>query len=198
MCAVARKNIIRQGDRVRIDNPIFVLRVGYPKCLDSETDEVLATMGEQLDGLLNLANIEKGGVRFTDHGRNCYDQTKRKVARAIAYARLNLHGFGGCERTIHTVELPELKGLEGWVQSVRFAKTGTYYPPYYSDGGWWGEPDYEPGGLQHEKTHKLLDVALWPEELPAGWQNKPFEIEACHVTKVSEDNKPRKRQFKLG
>ena len=181
--------IIRAGDTVRIDNPLFVLRVGYPKCIESETEEVLAKMGEQLDSVLQLADLSPDCVNIYLASRGeVYQQAKRKIAREIAYSRLRLHGFGGCNRTVHTRELPGFKGLECCVGHVRYAKTGVYYAPSVSQDYEYGY-DYEPGGLDNQQTHKLL--TLYPGgwvAVPEDWGNRDFEIEACHVTKVGLDD----------
>ena len=128
-----------------------------------------------------------------------------KLARCLAYAKVGAHHFGGGERTIHVQELPSLAGIISTVRRIRHVKTGKYFSPqsWQSDGEW----DYDPGGLEEEKTHKIVEIEReetvgtgWNMErkyignnrLPDGWGEwdgthfmcKPLEIEAYHVTKV--------------
>ena len=78
-----------------------------------------------------------------------------KIASAIAYGRLRRDGFGGRQRTIHTVECHELAGAATTVDRWFFVKTGTYVPGHFHrdlDG----EGDYDPPYLEDEKTHRIL------------------------------------------
>ena len=77
------------------------------------------------------------------------------------------------------------------VTKIKFVKTGTYFPPshdYTYNEGW----NYEQGGLDNEKTHKILELDNgWPfafiqgfgyirktEAVEQGW------IEAKNVEKI--------------
>ena len=164
--------VIRRGDIVRVSKPIFVVRVGYPKCIESETEIVIEKFGKHIDELLGCE--ETDDIKITHDG---YGNARIKLARRIAYARLRLNGFGGRERKVYTKELPELKGVTCYVCHIRYAKTGTYYAP------WGYGEDYEPGGLGNQKTHKILMV--YPDSdksFPDGHAH--LEIEACNVLKV--------------
>lgn len=84
----------------------------------------------------------------------CYD----KVVKALAGLYLNNIGFGGIERTIHAITIPEHSNKLFEVYSKRIVKTGMYYPPeWYQDfeGNW----EYNRGGLDNCKTHIVLDLS---------------------------------------
>lgn len=177
-----RLPIIRRGDIIRVNKPIFVIRIGYPKCIESEAEIVLERFGRQIDELLECEDVN-------DIVNGEYGNARMKLAKRIAYARLRLNGFGGRERKIHTKELPELKGVIGYVCCVKYAKTGIYYPPYG-----YGE-DYEPGGLKDQKTHKVL--MIYPntnEPFPGGYNH--LQIEACNVFKERSGFESRSRSLR--
>jgi len=60
------------------------------------------------------------------------------------------------------------------VREIKIVKTGKYFSSC-SSVNYYGEADYEPGGLSEEKTHKLLRVGYTDN-----W------IEAINVEKVHE------------
>ena len=57
----------------------------------------------------------------------------------------------------------------------------------YSGSSWDGEYDYEPGGLEDQKTHKILTLSGYVFLGSEFCGNKFLEIEACHVTKTRSD-----------
>ncbi len=132
-----KPNIIRVGDRVRIVTPTIVTRVGYPK-----TVKEYEPLAKELFG----AELEK-------HLRRGH--TFDKVIRDIAYGLAKKDGFGGRERSLHLKDVPGILDQEFYVSGARMVRTGTYYPPQYSSS-YYGESDYEPGGLANAKSHKLL------------------------------------------
>lgn len=129
-------NIIRLNDRVRIVIPKVVVRVGYPKTVKDYLEAAEGKYGQQL--------------RY-DMG----DFLAEKALRQIAYGLAKTDGFGGRERSLHMEDKPELLGQEFNVSGVRMVQTGTYYPPsgYTS---YYGEYDYEPGGLADMKARRLV------------------------------------------
>ena len=169
-------NIIRVGDRIRVDNPQFFIRVGYAKCLDSESEVVHEQFAHDINDLLI-----KTGLPMHSGLSERYYRTLQRIEREIAYARLKQFGMGGDRREIYTREVPEFAGKEYKVQGIRFVKTGKYYSPS-SGYSYDGEYDYEPGGLEDQKTHKLLELDSW--FFPPGMGTDLVTIEACHVTKI--------------
>ena len=69
-------------------------------------------------------------------------------------------------------------------------KTGIYFSPGGGYDNWTGEYDFEPGGLEKEKTHKILELNHWyPREITQlGAKSNNILIEACNVEKIHEED----------
>ena len=144
--------IIRRGDKVKILVPWLFVRCGYPKCLKSEVKVVEEEYRKDIVSLLEKV----GGMKpcivpgTTAKERVGID----KISREIAYLRLSQNGCGGNERMIHTKDVEEHLNAIVTVDDTKFCKTGRRVAPSYvhtMDG-----PDFEPGYLSNEKTHKIL------------------------------------------
>jgi hypothetical protein len=159
---VKHKRPIRKGDRVRILEPKFIDRVGYPLIWGMLMDEV--ENDPKVIEALSVLGL-RGGQPVPHY-----------LKIAIAKLRVEQRGFGGRERTIHyekdTYRVP-CKGAVTEVYGRRVVKTGTYYPP--SAGGSNCDYDWEPepGGLADCKSHVLL-------------MTSHGEIEACNVELLDE------------
>ena len=152
---------IRVGDRVRIKNPRWIKRVGYPLHwhdlrADVEADPRVAEFLKALG----------------------YDSQyiPTYFIQAVAKLHVEVRGFGGKERTIHYCSMGGDPIFEDYpshgyvgcyttVTGKRVAYTGTRFGPSGS-----GE-DYENGGLEDRKAHVILRTHLG-------------EIEACDVEVV--------------
>lgn len=150
-----RAMTIKEGDVVQVIRPIFITRVGYPKAVgDYMTQEVILAADEfvrKFDPETPQARSRFFGIKevtLQDLSRSA-----ATIAREVAYVMAKADGFGGSERKLHTVEVPEAMGQEFYVDGVRTAKTGIYFAPYGTEDGW------EPGGLDELKTHRLLRVS---------------------------------------
>jgi hypothetical protein len=175
--------VIRSGDSVRIEKPLFLNRVGYPKCIESESEIVVKEFGEDIRTLLLKAGVSEAGIIGGGFLKDwIYIRLRDRIINGIAHARLRSHGFGGRNREIYTDEIPEFDGKIFRVAGTRFVKTGTYYPS--TGGGEW--EDYDPAVLDDQKTHKILclDWFCIGGDIPALKGRKSLEIEACHVIKV--------------
>lgn len=185
-------NCIRPGDTVKIIDPRFVTRVGYPLCADdlmAEAEQIL---------------VDKGVVpRFNKSVWGQSPDRRRdewQVIRKYAVLLLRQKGWGGDDRALFFVEKPEYKNLEVEVDHKRVAKTGYRIGPRTSvSNGWDGvDYDYDPGGLRDEKTHILLSVCysggfrslqdhMSPDDFPRmPWsqRDRNLVIPAAHVVKV--------------
>jgi hypothetical protein len=120
-----------------------------------------------------------------------YDNTFEDITRALGYAIMNKHRFGGNERKIHTKTVPEIKDLTYRVSKRRVVKTGTRTTEYeYDDNGGGGSWSY----LSNEKTHVIYTVKPVFYYLPNSWStdgdkhdiNSDFEIEKCNIEKVTD------------
>lgn len=143
------KKIVRVGDWVKILEPRFVVRVGYPKSVDDylpEVDVHMPAVDVVIAELVGRKNLG-GGPEHVER------RIREKIRRDLAYLCARRDSFGGRERSLHTIELPEYAGRETFVSDVRTAVTGTYYP---ASGGsnYFGEDD-DPPGLMNEKRVRL-------------------------------------------
>jgi hypothetical protein len=138
--SIMRHAPIRIGDVIKVIDPRVVERVGYPRTVDSYVEEAESTAG-----------------KFLDFTLRCPARARCKLIREIAYALALKDGFGGRERTLHFIEIPQLLGESYCVQGVRSAKTGTYSPGYRSS--MWGGNDDEPPSLSEEKTRRLVQIS---------------------------------------
>lgn len=133
-----KRDIIRIGDTVKIINPRYIIRVGYPKIL---TDYIPEVEDKYQDILKNIP-------------REAYN----KVKMALAYAIAVKDKFGGSERSVHFDNALELANKEFQVIDIRYVKTGKYCSGGYNSGGWDGEGDYDPPYLCDIKCHKILCI----------------------------------------
>lgn len=185
-------NCIRPGDIVKVIDPRFVTRVGYPLCADDLMVEAEKTLVEK--GIVPPFSKSVWG-QSPDRRRDEWN-----VIRKYAVLLLRKKGWGGDDRSLFFLEKPEYKDLEVVVDHKRIAKTGKRFAPHvYRSSGWDGDDyDYEPGGLGDEKTHILLSVCyngsfravqdyLSPEDFPRmPWsqRDRNLVIPAAHVVKV--------------
>jgi len=154
-----RKAKFKIGDTVRVDTPLHVLRVGYPKTIADFKEAAGPKVYEALDLL------RKVGVYRVDSRR-----LKHEIARSLCKQA----GFGGSQRSIHIEPRESLRGLVGQVTSIRYCKTGSYVPESSGDG------EYDPAYLAGEKTHRLLVVECSHD--PFLW----LETEDVNVTLLQE------------
>jgi len=154
------RNIIRVGDRVRVVNPVVVVRVGYPKCLADYEKEVREKLGFQLTQLLLAAGVPEHELDSSRSGR--------KILSELAYCLGNKDRWGGRLRSLHTVEVPELRVQDFTVLEMRTAFTGVHE----SGSGQWD--DYSPPCLGHAKAHRLARL---------GWGNT-WWMETCNLEKL--------------
>lgn len=159
-----RKPVYRPGDRVIIMQPQVFVRCGYPFDVVKETDSILTHYRFDIEQLIE--KIDQNG-QPSHYG---FDPDIRAVASRLARIVAIRRGYGGNERRIYTEWCAEILGKEGTVFSKRVVKTGNRYGPSGGrdeDGHW-----YEPGRLENEKTHVILQV-YGPMTM--------FEIEAANV-----------------
>lgn len=148
-----RNNIIRQGNLVKIINPIFVTRIGYPKTVkDYLTDDIITKTQFFLKEEFDINTVVSHGL-FSKNKDPELSKTLSRIVYEIAYRLAIKDKFGGPERSIHTIEIPVHKGKEYFVDKIRTAKTGLYYPSKSYSGY---EDSYEAPGLYNSKTHRIL------------------------------------------
>lgn len=171
---MSKPHIFRKGDVVRILEPKWVKRVGYPVIWTDLIDEVRADPR-------TLAAWQALGF-----GPILGEDLPIEFVRGVAMQHVRQRRFGGNERSIHYMKLGPKEdkwlllddntvphhgyvGFRAVVHGKRVVKTGVRSPGYWSN-----EEDYENGGLSDCKTHILLRTDFG-------------EIETIHVRLLGEN-----------
>lgn len=170
--------LIRVGDRVTVTKPEFVTRVGYPMSHADALEWVKKNKLSQLMDLLNFDERPSLQEFFVQPYPYFEERYTHRIVSALASLYLRHKGYGGKTRSIHTERRPSELGTQHVVTDKMTVKTGTYYP---SSGR--GE-DYEPGGLDNEKTHVLLCLGHHMSRSYDSKLNYGVWIERCKVRKV--------------
>lgn len=150
-----RKQVIREGDIVRVLKGRTVRRVGYPLGFD----EAVEQLGWPV--VLEAADAARVALGLSPRKQGLWDSVVPKhpeedpFLRQIVWEYIRGKYFGGSTRSIHWTDDDTLVGLEGLVVGKRVVKTGDRYP---ASVGW---EDYEPGGLDNCQTHVLVEVSLY-------------------------------------
>ena len=169
-----KKQVIREGDTVKVINPIFIYKWGYDNNIKDVTEELLQN-DKIRESITELFNIVKADNELT---KVAYEAVIRPLAYNVVKSRMK----SGSERKLWTQELLEYQDITCSVYQTKIIKTGKYVPPYCYVS-YFGEHDDEPGHLSEEKTHKLLKLSL----LDLDWERE-YWIEECNVEKVNVSN----------
>jgi hypothetical protein len=166
MLRVPNRVIFREYDKVRVINPIFVQRVGYPKCPADYKKQATDLFYQSV----RVSTLPWVGEKM---GR-----TDAKMIDHLAWYLCAKDGHGGNRRSIHTVEYPEFQGATAYVSSKRTVKTGTRV------GGDWEEgPSFDVSG-----THVLVTltstVRSTKDNLWNAFTSDPLEIDSCNLEKI--------------
>lgn len=156
-----RDDVIRVGDKVKVINQQYVVRVGYPLIPSNiEVDE------SRVDACLKVAFPD---MSLEEHTH----RIRANFKNAIAFAEVKHKGFGGRQRTVFYEKLSSPIETD-YVDTIFYKKIGTYYPPtgcYDYEGYYY----YNPGGLDNAKTVKILRL-----------QNYYLLVDARDVVKVKD------------
>lgn len=150
----SKEDVIRVGDRVKVVNPRWIKRIGYPLIWTDLTEEVETdprTM-EALKVMGFKVNFHKG--------------PPPDFVKTVAMMRVHQRGFGGPDRTIHyhpiaaddatfmdSIDMVPHHGYVGrtvLVLGKQLAKTGVRL------SGYGDYEDYTPPELTEVKTHIIL------------------------------------------
>ena len=175
------KTIFRVGDRVKIINPEFFVRVGYPLTKEIAKETLISQKQRELICHLLGENyvIDKVGyadpkaddIFMTDSNKyGCYYE----ILDVLAYHEIAKRNFGGKERKIYTKTLEEFRNKEAVIQKKRTVKTGEYH-----HGRNWGDGDYDPPYLSDEKSHIILTI-----DISNCWNLEAREIESINLEKL--------------
>lgn len=164
-----KEEVIRAGDTVKVINPEFFLRCGYPLSLQDGVNMLLkdeAAIAAIENGINTALGRKKYEAESISHilsksykphdwhsGRAAKDF--RQIIKILAYYKIANQGFGGKERKIYTKRVEEAKDHTFTVLSKRTVVTGNYIP---ASGNWsyYGEYDYDPAYLENQKSHVIL------------------------------------------
>lgn len=178
------KSIWKKDMMVRIVHPELFLRCGYPLDLKGETQRIIEWEGNIIADFLKDRGVILNGNDYTNDDRRWHKAVK-KIANAIAYERIGQYGMGGRERTIHTLGCPGMRGEIVRVMGWKFVNTGKWFPAVHSTN-YEGEHDYEPGGLDNQKQHRILELSHGVQCYVNNEYHYLDRIEACHVEPVDD------------
>lgn len=156
-------NTIYVGDIIQIVTPEIVTRVGYEFSYDDACKEVKETHKEDIYELLRKVKVRR------------WDKVEKEIIKSLAYDLIAKKMHSGNKRMIFTKRDDKLADVKVKVTNKQMARTGTYFPPTGGGTDYWGEYDYEPGGLTDMKTHVLFKFHI------PGVYGKDALIELCNI-----------------
>lgn len=177
MSAMRKSKYARVGEFVWVVMPKEFVRCGYPLSIKGimndrfqeieihvqrmyaalkekpmPTPQPVWTNEAQVDSWLSLEANEVSDMSATVHGM---------LSAAVAAWMLEAEHFGGKERQIFEQKnylLGERPDSPWLVIGRKLVKTGERYPSWSYYSSYTGEYDYEPGGLENEKTHCVYSL----------------------------------------
>jgi len=161
-----RKHVYKVGDIVRITNPLFVVRVGYPWNKQYVIENIITPEQRKvLDTMLEAFELQAPeGYAQLDVPSGIVEKIRENIVDELAYGLLHKHRYGGRIRQIHTEVKEKWKDKPARVIGKRVVKTGEYIPGHggydYYSGGY----DYDPPYLGNEKTHVLLKLDIFSDD----------------------------------
>lgn len=183
-----KNKALKEGDYVKIVNPVFVNRFGYPLNTKIIKNEFTPEQRKQVETFF-CDFVGLGQHNFiTEFGPVVFTPAKNpaglaQVFHGLAFGILKSKGHGGSKRQLYTQEFPDLKDGVALIYKRKVVKTGTRVP---SSGGYdyWGEYDYELGYLEGEKTHVLYEIGrVWVGHEEYRLTNDNYNILCENVTK---------------
>lgn len=193
-------DLIRAGDLVRVVNPEFFLRCGYPSSIAQEAEAILKKNKKEIEDFIrslfpNFPHSPPLGIEYHED-YSWKGQLPGQVVKGIAHNlgryKLIMSGFGGQERKIHTEKLEVEEDAIYRVNQTFQVVTGTYE---YGRGGYNSyteEYDYEPPYLSDMKSHRILDISRAIQMQDLTWSSYPLltlKIEAKNCQKVTEEER---------
>jgi hypothetical protein len=149
--------IIRVGDFVKVIDPRFVTRVGYPLGVSD-----FLSVAEQTLVNAGILSASRPLLRKAS-------QEDTKLIGDLARYLLVKAKWGGNKRSLHFKTEPLMAGKVFEIVQKTTAQTGERYGPQawqgWTDAGY--DYEYEPGGLSNRKTHVILRLNQVPVHGPA-------------------------------
>ncbi len=151
-----RPHVFKIGDTVKVINPVFVTRVGYPLGLQEGIDQLITEDDKVTIKMLLSYKQPLATDIFSSYSvDNRKDKNFLAMLKILSYERISQQNFGGNERSLHTILIPELKNQLISIAHKKNVKTGNRS----SVSG-----DYDSGGytyLSNCKTHIILELCEW-------------------------------------
>ena len=181
---VKKVTSINIGDKVKIINPQFFKRCGYPLSLEKAVDHVRDNYNKEIVDLLKSITEIPETYYFKNIPLNHYN--KNNIIKEFALAYMKAKNYGGNTREIETFTAEEYTNLVFTVIDKKIVKTGIYSK---SHGGL---DDYNPPQLINQKSHIILylDHSInipcikFNENIRGITQQQFMKIESCNVEKV--------------
>ena len=187
-----KDEIIRKGDVVRIINPEFFIRCGYPLAFSTvlaEVQEKDSKYQEKIDDLLRNFFVIGNAKEVFKMTADKHDTSKIKyqIESAIAYGLLKRREFGGNERKIYREKYVTITHRDWEVIGKKVVKTGIRQT--FTDFDPEGDPVRGAPFLHKEQSHIILEII--PTVNRTLFAANSF-IEAANVEKVM---KPATKEF---
>lgn len=139
------------GDVVKVIDPTFVVRVGYPFTPAMAYAELNTSTNRQL--LIDMMHEVGVDPYYNTHRGEVMTQPVHNMLDKLSYELVRTRNFGGPDRTLHTQKFPDMKDCYFRVEYLKRTVTGTRV-----SGTWCGE-EWEPATMENAKHHQL--IGLW-------------------------------------
>ena len=168
-----RKKYARIGEFVKVVTPKEFVRCGYPLTIKIVMEQQFEEI--EKDCVRMFAALEKKSVpvkepeaqddpgffslRLSEVTSAMSATVHGMLCSAIAAYRLEQQNYGGDTRSVVEKDGCFEAGELWKVTGKRFVKTGKRYPATY-----YGDDDYESGGLENAQTHCVYSVENYPHK----------------------------------
>lgn len=158
---------MRPPKRFKIVTPVFVYRWGYPltfdyiyrKLIDEKAEDKILPHIYRCFKELKLENLEYGrSILAPNLINNQLGKAIHDFLKTAAYMLGLDQRWGGPERKLYTLAMPDYKGLEFDSYGYKIAVTGEYVSAWGCRGYDDYDGDYCPAYLENAKRHTLYSV----------------------------------------
>lgn len=142
-----KKNVIHCGDIVKVVNPEFFIRCGYPLSIKDGIKMILENDSLERQSVLKISEV---------FGINIDSYRFQEILKTLSYFKIKKEKFGGKERKIYTRRIEDQKDKFFKVYKKKTVMTGNYVSGCgYStiDGD-----EYDPPYLDKQKAHQILYI----------------------------------------
>lgn len=180
-----KKQVIREGDLIKVINPEFFIRCGYEETVFGMMEKIKSKHLEHIVSSLRevVPNLDYNSTSFN------------KILKELAYLKCHEIHFGGNERKLFLQKKDNLLNKFFVVQGKKVCKTGTYVKGY-SSTTYDGEYDYEPSYLKNEKTHVILELSPKDYTYYDTYDLSIIQIEQKNVELIQRGNFNKKYSLK--